>query len=310
MILTCPDCATRYFVEDRRVGPIGRTVRCANCGASWRARPEEETPLELGASPDEGAYAFPPNEPLSFKPIEPHELPAPELPKAFRAKAAQQRQARKAAATGAVWTGLAFSFLGLLTAAWAFRVDVARVLPQAGAAYALVKVNATGLEIVDVRAQPSASDPGVVTVQGRLHNVIGDAAAVPLIRVVLLDKKGIRMKQQVIQLDKTALAAGASLPFTANLPDPKAGAADVDVSFALDVAPPKRAAAAKPVETKPSPAAPAAATPATQPAKAQPAAAQPASSGPPALRPAFDPGPSPPTSAHAPVGLRGLDTVH
>ena len=32
MILTCPECATSYFVDDSKV-PAGRQVKCSNCGA-------------------------------------------------------------------------------------------------------------------------------------------------------------------------------------------------------------------------------------------------------------------------------------
>ena len=35
MIITCPDCATRYDVDDGRFQPDGRSVRCADCGESW-----------------------------------------------------------------------------------------------------------------------------------------------------------------------------------------------------------------------------------------------------------------------------------
>src|SRR5687768_3856153 len=102
MILTCPECATSYFVDDGKIGAEGRSVRCAGCGNRWTAR--AQTVLELRSTPEEGAAAFeaapaveaPPSAPLA-------ELPAPELPKVFRARTEAKRNIRQAAAAGAVW---------------------------------------------------------------------------------------------------------------------------------------------------------------------------------------------------------------
>ena len=46
MIITCPDCATRYDVDDERFLPKGRSVRCTACGESWFVPPPEDLDVE------------------------------------------------------------------------------------------------------------------------------------------------------------------------------------------------------------------------------------------------------------------------
>src|SRR4051812_17248968 len=43
MIVTCPNCRTRYLVEDAALGSAaGRRVRCASCGNLWTYSSEAE----------------------------------------------------------------------------------------------------------------------------------------------------------------------------------------------------------------------------------------------------------------------------
>ncbi|WP_420725550.1 MJ0042-type zinc finger domain-containing protein [Hwanghaeella sp. LZ110] len=40
MILTCPNCSTKFRVKDDAIGPTGRKVKCRNCANVWHAMPE------------------------------------------------------------------------------------------------------------------------------------------------------------------------------------------------------------------------------------------------------------------------------
>ena len=100
MILTCPECATSYFVDDSKIPAEGRAVKCAACGARWTAHRSEE--LELEVSEEEGAVA---REAAPAEEPEPavSELPGEALPRAFRQRAETERRVREAATTGIVW---------------------------------------------------------------------------------------------------------------------------------------------------------------------------------------------------------------
>jgi predicted Zn finger-like uncharacterized protein len=37
MILICPSCGTRFFLDDSRIAPGGRRVQCDACGEVWKA---------------------------------------------------------------------------------------------------------------------------------------------------------------------------------------------------------------------------------------------------------------------------------
>lgn len=231
MILTCPSCATRYFTADEAVGPAGRAVRCQACGHGWKAMPD--TPLELTAAVAEAASPPPVSEGLE-------DTPAAELPGAFRARAEQQRRLRRAAAHGVAWAGLASLFLGLLGAAWLFRVQVVEMVPRAAAAYAAIgaPVNRTGLEFEAVGARPTPSDPGKVMVSGAVRNVRDREIQAPPVRVALLDRGGAEIAHAVVRIDAAPVLPGGVQGFAVVLADPGARGVGVGVDFVLDAAPP------------------------------------------------------------------------
>ncbi|RZJ32452.1 MAG: hypothetical protein EON85_00995 [Brevundimonas sp.] len=252
MILTCPSCATSYFTPDDAIGANGRTVRCKTCKHTWRATLDE--PLELSATAAEEPASFGRREDPTIESLA--ETPAPELPRAFRARAEQQRRLRRAATHGVVWAGVASGFAALLGAAWLFRIEVVEMAPRTAAAYAAVglTVNPTGLDFEAVSARPVPNDPGKVLVSGALRNVRDNERVAPPVRVALLDAHGAEIGHAVVNIDAAPVLPGKVQGFAVVIPDPGARGQGVDVDFVLDAAATRQAAPAHGSSHAPSPA--------------------------------------------------------
>ncbi len=247
MILTCPECATSYFVEDSAVGD-GRTVRCASCGATWRAAPL--LPLELTVDPEAGALARvpepasePTDEALFDRPVS--ELPAPALPKAFRARAQNERRVREAAVQGAMWAGMGVAVALLVGLAVVFRLDVVRAWPKAASAYAAIglPVNTVGLGIEGVHAQMALKEghPALL-VSGVLRNLRARDVTAPPLQIAVLDKHGKRLMTRTAAVPDPSVPAGQTRSFQVAVLDPPPAASGLDVTFATAAAAPTAAA--------------------------------------------------------------------
>lgn len=241
MILTCPSCATSYFTPDEAIGPNGRRVRCRSCSRVWHATLVEE-PLELSEPPETAAVhaqaGFGRREDM---PESLAETPAPELPKAFRARAEEQRRVRRAATHGAVWAGLASLFVAILGAAWLFRVEVVDLYPRAAAAYAAVgsPVNATGLDFEAMSIKVAPYDPAKVIVSGAIRNIRDREIQPPPVRVALLDAHGVEIGFKIIPINTAPVLPGGVQGFAAVVPDPGQKIVGIGVDFAPEPAAPK-----------------------------------------------------------------------
>jgi predicted Zn finger-like uncharacterized protein len=301
MILTCPECATRYFVDDARIGAEGRKVRCAGCGHAWRqagaANIQGEATRSFRSSGPDDIEVGPPPAALKSARVR------ADVSARLREEASEKRRTREAAAVGAVWAVLGAGFCLVMLCAVVFRADVVRLVPGTAGAYAFARmpVNPTGLAIEAVQGGPGLQDGrAALKVSGVVRNVeTAPRDAAPL-RVSLLDKSNHRLISQVVSPAAGPIQPGEIRPFTSAFLDPPMQAASFQVEFAFDAMKRPKDAASRP----PTPAASQSPSNSLKLRGTVPAAAEPAPAA-----DAKEAAPLPPTSPYAlppaAVGIRG-----
>lgn len=252
MILTCPECATSYFVDDSKIGPDGRSVRCASCGTRWRARLGDDAYEVVGDAAPAPAAPEPRRFPAAEPPVaaapppasEPVEEPAlrvrpaaEELPRKFRARAQAKKNVKEAAAAGIVWAGMAAMVMLTIGAAYVFRVDVVRLWPRTASAYAAVKapVNPLGLEFEAVGARPALKDgQAALVVSGKIRNVKDRTIESPPLRIQLVDGRGKELAVTIADPENASIPPGESRGFAVDVVNPPLAVENALVTFALD----------------------------------------------------------------------------
>ena len=219
MILTCPECGTRYNAKDEAFLPAGRRVRCAKCGHSWH-----QAPPDTEAAPEPQPEPAP--QPQSY-------APAPSIEPLPAAPETKNMLGRLTAAGG--WLGLVAVVLVIGVTAVSYRQSVAAIWPRSATLYRTLglTVNVRGLIFEGVAYHRESEDrQTVLAVSGRLVNVSGRAQPVPPIRGVLTGADGHQLYRWQFAAGKATLDAGESLSFLTRLSSPPAAARHLELTFA------------------------------------------------------------------------------
>jgi predicted Zn finger-like uncharacterized protein len=251
MILTCPDCATSYFVDDTKVSSAGRMVRCASCGARWRAFRgsgladaglEPEAPAaEEAPSPAPDPAADPTLDDIDILPA-PDNAPAPTPPPMRRISPTPKRRPIGLY----LGVGALVAVAAAAGAAVLFRQQVTNAVPGAAPLFAAIglPVAVLGLEIEGLKtgAVLEAGRPAL-TVTGVIRSTRDDAVQAPPIRLSLLDKEGKVVATTVYKPLNAKVPPGARRYFAISLPSPPSSLASLEIGFQA-AAEPKTAAVA------------------------------------------------------------------
>jgi predicted Zn finger-like uncharacterized protein len=213
MILTCPQCSTRYHVDATALGAAGRTVRCANCGQRWSVSPPADTPQIVEFS-----------------------TPAPAtVPRMRPVAAGEQVQNRRSISL----VGWLVAVLAVLVVASVVigRNEIVAGFPASASIYqklGLIPVE-HGLQfeaITSTRLQEGGI--AVLVVEGGIVNVTPDDREVPPIRITLLESGGRQLQEELFRAKEQHLQPGARTSFSGRVVSPADRARNFSITFEVD----------------------------------------------------------------------------
>lgn len=252
MILTCPECATRYEADAAKFPAAGRKVRCAKCGHVWH----QAAPVQVDEAlfePVKAPIAEPvleakqPPKEVKVQDISPAEAvatirrsareqkPEPVVAEKTPTRAKMPKMfggAMKVAGTVFGWVALIGVILIICFSTAMYRQQIVSAWPKSASLFAKLGmgVNARGLEFIDVHHASQVEDgQPVLLITGQLKNVSNRIEKVPPIRVVLSDKALHPVFAWEFVPNKHVLAPGSVVAFHTRLSNPPAAALHVDM---------------------------------------------------------------------------------
>lgn len=268
MIITCPNCQTKYQVTYEAIGSAGRKVQCASCQKSWQqaAMPDVTTPRKpdlkivdpLDAESDrlfdrieeealdqaiaEEEEAFSGEKPRSIDPVVPAKAKkresAAELQERQKALSRRQRAMVSRLPMARLRLGARIGggvvLAAILLVGYFGRVQVVERSPDMAGLYAAIGlgVNVQGLELEGLQSSRSVADGrDVLVVSAQIVGVMAEPVPVPPVLVSLLDATGHTVYEWSVAPRIRDLMAGERATFDTRLPLPPAEASRVRLSF-------------------------------------------------------------------------------
>jgi len=267
MIITCPNCETRYQVGVEAIGSAGRKVQCANCHKAWQALPEtppaphsELAPLRetdedrLRADTEEDRLDH------QFETAADGEVRTRQAILATlgvgRKSPARPRVARPTGSTGPrgverlrkafdslpharvrlmARISAAVLLVTVVAGVVGLRVELVRSFPALAGLYGGLglPVNVAGLDFSNVTSLRTWRDgQEVMVVRARIASVAGTAVTVPEVEVRLYGAAQTPLYEWSVAPRAQTLGAGETIEFETQLTSPPPGAERIRLSFA------------------------------------------------------------------------------
>jgi predicted Zn finger-like uncharacterized protein len=223
MILTCPNCASRFLLSAQVLAPEGRRVRCSSCEEEWFQQPDPDELLDNIENEI-------PEIPESVKPV-PEGSSVPALPGEGAVASGKTGKANLAGYMGAL-----IVFLGILGGVVISKEAVLKSWLPAAAFYEMIGMNVTapgeGLVFDKIKAQQNSG--GQIVVEGNLINLTSHVVRLPAIEVSIRNEEGEEIHTNFTPPPFDEMKPETTLPFK-SVHSVKEGRADhVQLRFVLE----------------------------------------------------------------------------
>ncbi len=224
MILTCPECQTRYLADSAGFMPSGRTVRCSNCEHTWFQPGPDDTPKHATVEEVET------------------QLVSGGATSEMVAGTRRGMGARLGVAAGGV---VILAFVGLLIGGFVYRNDVVKRWPYAKEVYAVlhVPVVTDPMTFINFREFREVENSTVsLGVEGEIKNNTDQPMKVPDVLISLLDDEGAVLDRWQYAPGEVVLSPGERHEFRTKRENPPAKASRLKLEFASNPEPDAAAA--------------------------------------------------------------------
>ena len=228
MILTCPNCTTRFLLSAQVLAPEGRRVKCSACGEEWFQLPDPDELVDNEQHEIEDI-------PEAVKPV-PEGSSVPALPEDVPP---QEKPSKIATATG--YAGAFAVFLIGLCFLVAVKPTLLKAWPTSAAIYELIgmEVKAPGEGLVFDKVKAHLTDDDTIVIEGSIINLTAEEQFLPSVEASIRDEGGETIKKTVIHPPYDSMKPESTLPFRSVYKGKTRNADHVQIRFVLTAEKPK-----------------------------------------------------------------------
>ena len=233
MILTCPECSTRYMAKDGTIGPNGRSVRCARCENIWYV--EGVDPDAMALKENQAVLLVEEPDPQPELPFVPRAVPPVTVGAhtLLRDKTDADKLAKRNRTIRLIWA-VPFVILTLAaTVAVLKRQAIAETFPRTATLYQAIgmEVKANGLDVRGLTSERLVIDgEPVLRVTGKVINLTSRAISAPPIQFRLENRSGEPLADWYVE--PGTIAAGNTINIETDYPAPPIDGVELRHRFA------------------------------------------------------------------------------